>query len=193
MARLPGTPQQQPTPHSRYTKFWTGRSPMYKRVALLLQTIQYTELLCEMAAKRRGERTRWRVVTLLESIKAILRFLLLRLTDSRPLVSPPMPEREVDPSTLEEESKHDREEPVVDLSAPSDGADISKPQWTMPRTGLPLPALPSSGDISQVCSIVISDRTRYRTECPPLVYQVLDGQSTKNQELCTRYPYHRGS
>lgn len=102
--------------------------------------IQYTELLCEMAAKRRGEKTRWRVVTLLELLKAICRLLLLRLTKSRPLLSPPLPEREADPSTLEEKDTDGL------VSPPSERSDET--QWTMPRTGLSLPTLPSSSDIS---------------------------------------------
>lgn len=52
--------------------------------------IQYTELLWEMAAKRKGEKVRWRVVVLLEVVKAVCRLLLLRLTNSRPLLSPPV-------------------------------------------------------------------------------------------------------
>lgn len=102
--------------------------------------IQYTELLCEMAAKRRGEKMRWRVVTVLELIKAICRLLLLRLTKSRPLLSPPLPEREGDPSTLEEKDTDGLASP------PSERSDET--QWTMPRTGLSLPILPSSEDIS---------------------------------------------
>lgn len=95
-----------------------------------------------MAAKRRGEKARWRVVTLLESLKAICRLLLLRLTNSRPLLSPPLPEREVDPSTLEDNSSNNS---GIE-SPPSERSEET--QWTMPRTGLSLPTLPSSGDIS---------------------------------------------
>ena len=83
---------------------------------------------------------RWRVVVLLEAIKALCRLLLLRLTNSRPLLSPPLPEREVDPSTLEESTDNALESP------PSERSDEA--QWTMPRTGLTLPTLPSSSDIS---------------------------------------------
>merc|ERR1711939_688143 len=45
-------------------------------------------------AKRKGERVRWRVVVILEVIKAVCRLCLLRITNSRPLVTPPLPERE---------------------------------------------------------------------------------------------------
>lgn len=93
-----------------------------------------------MAAKRRGEKARWRAVVLLESIKAICRLLLLRLTNSRPLLSPPLPEREVDPGALEDHQGEGLESPP---SEPSD-----ETQWAMPRTGLTLPTLPSSSDIS---------------------------------------------
>ena len=109
---------------------------------MVLQMIRYTELLWEMAAKRKGEKTRWRVIVLLEAIKALCRLLLLRLTNSRPLLSPPLPEREVDPSSLEEStSAYDGT-----LTPPSERSGDE--HWTMPRTGLALPSLPQSSDIS---------------------------------------------
>ncbi|KAK8200645.1 hypothetical protein M8818_005960 [Zalaria obscura] len=142
VAQLPPLQRPHPSPHSRYTRFWTKKSPTYKRLALTLQVIQYTELLCEMAAKRRGEKSRWRVVVLLEFVKAVCRILLLRLTNSRPLLSPPLPQREVDPSTLE-----DKDVPLDGMiSPPSERSEETN--WTMPRTGLSLPTLPSSSDIS---------------------------------------------
>lgn len=111
--------------------------------------IQYTELLWEMAARRRGDKVRWRVVVLLEVIKAICRVLLLRLTNSRPLLSPPLPEREVDPRKLEESARDPAssdglETPPSERS--SNASDDAK--WTMPRTGLALPSLPDASDIS---------------------------------------------
>ncbi|KAI9880486.1 MAG: Peroxisomal membrane protein pex16 [Pleopsidium flavum] len=143
ISRLPSLQRAQPSAHNRYTKFWTTKSSIYKRIALTLQMIQYTELLWEMAAKRRGEKVRWRVVVLLEGIKALCRLLLLRLTNSRPLVSPPLPEREVDPRTLEENDKSARDGMET---PPSEGS--VELGWTMPRTGLSLPTLPDSSDIS---------------------------------------------
>lgn len=145
VAKLPLAQRPVSTPHARYTKYWTKNSPTYKRLALTLQVIQYTELLCEMTAKRKGEKTRWRAVVLLEMLKAICRLLLLRLTNSRPLLSPPLPQREVDPSTLEDKDNN------LDgmQTPPSERSERSEEtQWTMPRTGLSLPALPSSDDIS---------------------------------------------
>ncbi|MCJ1374931.1 Peroxisomal membrane protein pex16 [Loxospora ochrophaea] len=160
LSRLPASiSRPHPTPHNRYTKYWISRSPLYQRVALLLQTIQYTELLWEMAAKRRGEKIRWRVVVVLEVVKALCRVVLMRLTNTRPLVSPPLPEREVDPRALEVEAGVAEEE-REDGKVPGDGMESPEPVgerggadsslgWTMPRTGLSLPSLPDSHDISE--------------------------------------------
>ncbi|MCJ1392717.1 Peroxisomal membrane protein pex16 [Xylographa bjoerkii] len=149
ISRLPPShPRPLPTLHNRYTKFWTANSSIYKRVALLLQTIQYTELLWEMAAKRRGEKNRWRIVVILEMVKAVCRLLMMRLTNSRPLVSPPMPDREVDPRTAEgvnsEKTQWDgmQTPPMNEI-----GSDALS--WTMPRTGLGLPSLPDSTEITE--------------------------------------------
>lgn len=143
MALHPASKRHTPTPHNRYTKFWTERSPMYKRIALVLQMIQYTELLWEMAAKRKGEKVRWRVVILLEVVKAVCRLLLLRLTKSRPLLSPPLPQREVDPSTLENANAS-----ADGMDTPPSEGSVEMENWSMPRTGLSLPSLPDSSDIS---------------------------------------------
>lgn len=115
-----------------------------------------------MAAKRRGERTRWRVVIVLEAVKAACKLLLLRITRARPLVSPVLPEREPipeDPSddsddaelaALEEQEMAGH--PLVPSSArPKASCDAPRGpngEWIMPRTGMALPALPAQGDIS---------------------------------------------
>ncbi|TKA69703.1 hypothetical protein B0A49_04479 [Cryomyces minteri] len=137
--------KRHPSPHNRYTRFWTQNSPTYKRLAVTLQMIQYTELLLEMTAKRRGEKTRWRAVVLLEATKALCRLLLLRLTNSRPLLSPPLPEREIDPAALEERDSSN-DSGYGTASPPSEHS--AETAWTMPRTGLSLPTLPDSADIS---------------------------------------------
>ena len=90
--------------HARYTRFWTAKSTLYRRVAIVLQMVQYTELLLEMWAKRRGEAVRWRVVVIIEAAKAFCRLLLLRITRGRPLVTPVLPERENVPEPGEEEA-----------------------------------------------------------------------------------------
>jgi peroxin-16 len=151
-----------PSAHNRYTSFWARKSALYRRVAYVLQIVQYTELLCEMAAKRRSERVRWRVVVLIEAVKALCRLLLLRITRSRPVVTPALPERvdipepaeaEDDGSTLSELMGERTEE---DELRDEDGGRQSTTaarnphthEWSMPRTGMTMPSLPPSGDIS---------------------------------------------
>lgn len=158
LSQIPGLAARVPGPHARYTRFWTARSRLYSRVALLLQIVQYTELLWEMTAKRRGERVRWRVVVLLEAVKAVCRLILLRVTHSRPLVTPALPEREPIPDQDEAAEKQGREEALRELmgeeadESPMDLNGTAKAahekEWTMPRTGNNLPSLPSPGDIS---------------------------------------------
>lgn len=131
-----------------------------------------------MWAKRRGEAIRWRVVVLIEALKAVCRLVLLRITRSRPLVAPALPERERVPEAEEEEEED--EKALAELMGESeDAAPIesqngsapapetthlngnsnghttkppsstpTKKEWPMPRTGLSLPSLPSPGDIS---------------------------------------------
>jgi peroxin-16 len=122
---------------------------------MVLQMVVYTELLCEMAAKRRGgEKLRWRVVVIVEAIKAACRLLLLRITRLRPLVTPVLPEREQIPEDAgDDEDDVDMgqsENELMDELSPSSQA-LKPPHerdWHMPRTGTSLPSLPDSGDIS---------------------------------------------
>ncbi|KAF1990612.1 peroxisomal membrane protein pex16 [Aulographum hederae CBS 113979] len=157
LSRLPAsTPRPTPSAHNRYTRFWTAKSAIYRRTALLLQMIQYTELLWEMAAKRKGEKVRWRVIVLLEVVKAVCRLILLRLTNSRVILSPPLPEREIDPKQLEESANGAAESGSEATLVDDTGDGIETPEserndetlWTMPRTGLSLPSLPDGKDIS---------------------------------------------
>ncbi|KAK6088871.1 peroxisomal membrane protein [Seiridium cupressi] len=155
LARIPGLASRIPSPHARYTRFWTAKSRVYRQIALLLQIVQYTELLWEMAAKRRGEKVRWRVIILLEAVKAICKLLLLRITNSRPLVTPVLPEREPIPEQEDGQSNEDAlkelmgeevEESPMDLNGSAKSAH--EKEWSMPRTGTNLPSLPNPGDIS---------------------------------------------
>ncbi|KAK4102850.1 peroxisome membrane protein [Parathielavia hyrcaniae] len=172
LAKLPGPPSlaQPPSPHSRYTRFWTFKSALYRRVAYVLQIVHYVELLCEMAAKRRGEQTRWRVVVLLEAVKALCKLLLMRITRSRPLVTPILPERGPIPDEPSEDEEaefgvleEDDEDRPNGGSAYANGSahhhhqyhnDQQSSQlgpngeWTMRRTGMTLPSLPAPGDTS---------------------------------------------
>jgi peroxin-16 len=145
VSRLPSTvPRRNPTLHARYTKYWTFQSPLYHKVALTLQMVQHTELLWEMIARRRGEKIRWRVVVFIEVVKAFCRLLLLRLTNSRPLVSPALPEREEDPRAIEADHNGDE---LKEIETPT-SEGFSELSWTMPRTGLSLPSLPDASDVS---------------------------------------------
>ena len=133
--------RQHQHPHTRYTKFYCRKSAVYRRTATTMQVVQYTELLLEMMAKRRGDKARWRVVCLLEMVKALCRLILMRLTDSRPLPSPPLPEREA--AVDEKPSSGDDD----GIDTPSEQSEAGSEQWSMPRTSLTLPPLPSSEDI----------------------------------------------
>ncbi|KAF8445898.1 peroxisome membrane protein [Boletus edulis BED1] len=96
-----------PTPlHSKYTRAWSDKDALYKWVARALELARYTQLLVEMVMRRKlSARARWRGIVLMETVKAILRFTLLRITH-RPLLSPPIPERDIDPASLPLSSIH---------------------------------------------------------------------------------------
>ncbi|KAF8168141.1 peroxisomal membrane protein PEX16 [Crassisporium funariophilum] len=86
--------------HARFTRAWSDKDAVYKLAARALEVIRFTELVLEMILRRKvSEKNRWRSVILLEAIKASLRMLLLNIT-RQPLISPPIPEREFDPTTL---------------------------------------------------------------------------------------------
>ena len=162
-----------PTLHAKYTTFWTNTSSLYTQIATLLKIAEYTQLLWEMVARRRGgEKSRWRAVVMLEAFKAFCRLVLMRLTNSRPLVSPPMPQREdFAPTTPEESNKELSEDelrmvddantfdtkgafgvagvPTPPLSE-SEKIPIMNPSdpFSMPRTGMTLPNLPTPESIS---------------------------------------------
>ncbi|KAK5045004.1 hypothetical protein LTR84_010152 [Exophiala bonariae] len=165
---------QRPKPslHARYTTFWSTSSSLYTKIATLLKIAQYTELLWEMMARRRGgERLRWRVVILLESFKAICRFLLMKLTSVRPLVQSPLPLREDFAPVEEENQDQDLLEDELLMARGADfdvkdalgvagvptppRSDSGKPSslstseaFNMPRTGYTLPTLPTPESVS---------------------------------------------
>lgn len=167
----PGEKTKQ-SPHARYTMFWSNSSGLYAKIATLLKMAQYTELLWEMLARRRGgEQSRWRVVVLLESFKAVCRLILMRLTNSRPLVSPPLPLRE-DFAPIEEETDEEFSDEELKMVSEQESfnphhalgeAGVPTPplsesekvpsinfldRFTMPRTGMTLSTLPSPESIS---------------------------------------------
>ncbi|KZT72845.1 peroxisome membrane protein [Daedalea quercina L-15889] len=89
-----------PSLHARYTRAWSEKDSLYKWAARVLQLVRFTELLIEMGLRRKvSQRNRWRGIVVLEVMKAVLRLILLRIT-KRPVLSPPIPEREFDPSAV---------------------------------------------------------------------------------------------
>ena len=102
---------------------------MYKRAANILKFVQYVQLLLEMVAKRAGEGVRWRVVVLLEAIKALCRFIMLRVSGNRTVIGTEI-------GGEEQVRKVGGEEETGDITEVTEG-------WRMPRTGLQLPNLPS--------------------------------------------------
>lgn len=57
---------------------WDQRPPTYERIVLALRTFHSVKMLFEVAARTRGEKIRWRMVLLLESVQAMCRLMLLR-------------------------------------------------------------------------------------------------------------------
>ncbi|KAL0576351.1 hypothetical protein V5O48_005610, partial [Marasmius crinis-equi] len=89
-----------PSMHTRFTRAWADKDARYKWIARVLEVIRFTELLIEMGLRRKAsDRSRWRGVVLLEVLKAGLRLALLKITKG-PLLSPPIPERDFDPTTM---------------------------------------------------------------------------------------------
>ncbi|KAG7099107.1 hypothetical protein E1B28_000980 [Marasmius oreades] len=89
-----------PSMHTRYTRAWASQDARYNLLARALEVVRFTELVIEMGLRRKvSDRSRWRGIVLLEILKAVLRLALLKIT-KRPLLTPPIPERDFDPTTL---------------------------------------------------------------------------------------------
>ncbi|KAF8951477.1 Peroxisomal membrane protein pex16 [Podila verticillata] len=135
VASLPASHRPTPSPHNRYTRDWQSNSLTYKRVALALTIIQYTEVLIEMGVQKKwGAQYKWRVITALEAFKVAGRIALMKLTNQRMIVYPVHTERDVDPSTLADLAE-------AELS-------VKESHWTGARTGntrLQLSAVQKSG------------------------------------------------
>ncbi|KAF8521500.1 peroxisomal membrane protein PEX16 [Gautieria morchelliformis] len=107
-----------PSVNSRYTRAWAEKEGAYKWAARMLEMIKYVELLIEMGLQRKvGQKGRWRGIVLLELIKAVLRVVILRIT-RRPLMSPPIPERDFDPSSLPPLESEAPSPPLASSSTP---------------------------------------------------------------------------
>jgi len=95
-----------PSFHSRFTRAWAENHARYKWTARALELIRFVELLLEMGLRRKAAaKSRWRAIAALEALKVVLKFTLLRITH-RPLLSPPIPERDIDPENLPPPSTH---------------------------------------------------------------------------------------
>jgi peroxin-16 len=82
--------------------------------------------------------------------RVICRFGLLSLTKARPLVSPPLPAREIDPKAFEELATSPHANLTTDFPSPSFSSTSSLSEddpnhpYTLPRTGGTLPSLSSA-------------------------------------------------
>lgn len=131
---------------------------------MIITMIQYTELLWEMMAKRKGEKVRWRVILALEGLKAFCRLVMLHLTDKRPLLTPPLPERELEnlvtpPSSAE--------------SSPPDSPPPEPLMYKMPRTGFNLPNLPTNISHYLLSKVLTPDDLKP----PPALLPLLHGSA----------------
>ncbi|PCH33687.1 peroxisome membrane protein [Wolfiporia cocos MD-104 SS10] len=127
-----------PSPHTRYTRAWSEQDWRYKWAARTLQLIRFTELLLEMGLRRKtSSLNRWRGIVLLEIIKATLRLVLLQIT-RRPVLTPPIPEREIDPSSLPPDS--DTSSPTLAPSSPP--SSLPETPEHLRNNHVPLPVHP---------------------------------------------------
>ena len=192
------------SPQARYERWChaTGGT-IYTRASASLRTVQYTQLLCEMFAKRSGEKIRWRIVVFLELVKAICRILMSRMTGWRPVIA----------SSIGAES-HERITGEGGEDGPIENGDIAPPsapkgeeeilanghiitsgdsgyasdatEYKMPRTGLLLPTqLPvsNSSPLSSATSIstYLSSRALTSDELKPAPLLVLPLHTAKAQ------------
>lgn len=74
----------------------------------------------------------------------------MRLTNSRQLINPPLPEREIDPRVVleQEQAKDTSQWDGMDIEEQLDKAK-SDSNWLMPRTRLNLSTIPDTGDITE--------------------------------------------
>ncbi|KAG5649898.1 hypothetical protein H0H81_001559 [Sphagnurus paluster] len=133
--------------HTRFTRAWSEKNERYKWAARALQLIKFTELFVEMGLRRKVSlKVRWRSILLLEVIKSILRFVLLGIT-RKPLLSPPIPERDFDPESLPPSSS--ASSPTLAPSSPSDSPPSTPEHLLNNHTPLPPhPLLASQSELS---------------------------------------------
>lgn len=153
---LPASARPNPSSHARYTRFWSSTSTTYAALARTLTILSYSELFLEMAIKKRlGKEKAEKAVMMIEVAKALMRLALLKETDGRLGISPPIPEREVDPALFDQ---HKRvvvlENDTARIEFPRSSADVllgargeqeveEKDHWLGSRTGYTRPTLAS--------------------------------------------------
>ncbi|KAG1825891.1 peroxisomal membrane protein PEX16 [Suillus subaureus] len=138
--------------HTRYTRAWSDKETLYKWAARSLELIRFTQLLVEMLLRRKvSGKNRWRGIVFLETVKMILRFALLKIT-TRPLLSPPIPERDIDPASMPPSSTHTSPTlaPTSPLSSSPPTPDHLKNNYIplQPNALMLAPSPPARADIS---------------------------------------------
>lgn len=147
-------PLYRPSNHNRYTGNYMKASRSYRRIVLFLTLIRCTELLWEMIARRKlQERGRWLAILFIELLKASCRIGLLISTKARPLLTPPVPEREIDPNRIVCDQQGNLSLLPV-MSGDTSNMDLAEKQeiilahedmsWKMPRSGMGLPRNPDT-------------------------------------------------
>ncbi|GAB5588948.1 hypothetical protein Unana1_03848 [Umbelopsis nana] len=121
---------------NKYTAYWFSKSPLHKKISLLLSVISYTQVVLEMAvSKKHGKYAKWRLIFGVELFKAALRLTLLRLTNDRMLLNPTHLQRDIDPASL---SRHDG-------LLPQEKEDKT---WVGKKTGLRHPQMESAIELN---------------------------------------------
>jgi len=94
-----------------------------------------------MFAKRAGEKVRWRVIVVLEVVKAVLRLCMGRMSGGRPVVGSNVGDERQGRRVGDEAGSSDN----VGWDGAGEGPIYG--EWKMPRTGMRLPQLPSTSGI----------------------------------------------
>ncbi|KAG6857529.1 hypothetical protein H0H87_000128 [Tephrocybe sp. NHM501043] len=127
--------------HTRFTRAWSDKDARYKWAARVLQLIKFLELVVEMGLRRNvSSKTKWRGVVFLEAVKASLRFFILKIT-RKPLLSPPIPERDFDPVSLPPSNV--TSSPTLAPSSPSESPSVTPDHLRNNHIPLPPHALMS--------------------------------------------------
>ena len=146
--------------HTRYTRAWSDKNSHYKWAARALELVRFTELVIEMGLRRKvSTQNKWRGIVLLEVIKyvggqsfqttflidfhprAFLRLVLLRIT-RKPLITPPIPERDFDPALLPPPSN--TSSPTIAASSPTSSPPATPEHVKNNHVPLPLHSLLTS-------------------------------------------------